>query len=315
MTISKPLLEKGLSILLPILAECVTAKTARSAIIRPIPRFVTVARLFEGLLRTKWPTFTIDVKAADGEWKVTASFSPPDEPTLAEVKELFGAPTDTASEVRVSGKGFPYQYEAEVDGVKYRAGTLNEKLVTFGMIVKGDAREERMLGPFKVLGHGPTDELQLLQSFVGNDKERDKAVKQANKAVAWTRSKFRSVTVCKVKLVSYPSNKPPKGYEPDDAPKPTASKPSKSSKPKPKSSVSKVKDYSISEARYSKNMMAVSCPSSDGYKTYAAQLAEKYSRGRYSHRENSYIMSKPASVKFEKEYTEWKAKMEKRSKS
>lgn len=46
----------------------------------------------------------------------------------------------------------------------------------------------------------------------------------------------------------------------------------------------------ISSARYARNMMAVHCPSNDGFKSRAACLAEAL-RGRYSGREGAYIMS------------------------
>lgn len=47
----------------------------------------------------------------------------------------------------------------------------------------------------------------------------------------------------------------------------------------------------ISEARYAKGQMAASCPGVDGWKGRAARLAE-HLKGRYSHRENAYIMSR-----------------------
>jgi len=47
----------------------------------------------------------------------------------------------------------------------------------------------------------------------------------------------------------------------------------------------------ISKARYSKRMYSVSCPSNDGYKSYAARKADTITE-RYSHREKSYIMSR-----------------------
>lgn len=46
----------------------------------------------------------------------------------------------------------------------------------------------------------------------------------------------------------------------------------------------------VTPARYAKGMMAVSCPSPDGFKTRAARLAE-YLKGRYTHRERAYILS------------------------
>lgn len=46
----------------------------------------------------------------------------------------------------------------------------------------------------------------------------------------------------------------------------------------------------VRDARYARGMKAVSCPSPDGYKTRAARLAEVL-KGRYSGRENAYILS------------------------
>lgn len=53
-------------------------------------------------------------------------------------------------------------------------------------------------------------------------------------------------------------------------------------------------EYTIASARYAKGMLAVSCPSTDGYKTRAARLCEHVG-GRWSNRESAYIMS-PAKV-------------------
>lgn len=61
------------------------------------------------------------------------------------------------------------------------------------------------------------------------------------------------------------------------------------------------KPYTIKQARYSKAMMLVICPSPDGFKTRAARLAESYAR-HYTHREGGYILSKSAAVKFEADY-------------
>lgn len=67
--------------------------------------------------------------------------------------------------------------------------------------------------------------------------------------------------------------------------------------------------YSIWPARYAKNMMAVRCPSTDGYKTRAAYLAGYFARDRYSGREHAYIMSRAAALKFEAHYQAgWDAK-------
>jgi hypothetical protein len=69
-------------------------------------------------------------------------------------------------------------------------------------------------------------------------------------------------------------------------------------------------EYTIQPARYAKNMMAVYCPSGDGYKTRAAYLAEYFARDRYSHRKHAYIMSRGAAEKFEAHYLAgWNAKI------
>jgi len=57
----------------------------------------------------------------------------------------------------------------------------------------------------------------------------------------------------------------------------------------------------IRPARYAKNQVAISCPSSDGYKTRAARLCE-HLNGRYSGRENAYIMSQSKAKRFEELY-------------
>lgn len=54
-------------------------------------------------------------------------------------------------------------------------------------------------------------------------------------------------------------------------------------------------DYTISPARYAgrrngKQFHAVRCPSTDGFKTRAARLAEYCARGRFTNRESAYIM-------------------------
>ena len=58
-------------------------------------------------------------------------------------------------------------------------------------------------------------------------------------------------------------------------------------------------DYTVAPARYAKRMMAVACPSSNGFKTRAARLAGALSRDRYSNRENAYIMSQRAAERFQ----------------
>lgn len=66
--------------------------------------------------------------------------------------------------------------------------------------------------------------------------------------------------------------------------------------------------YTISPARYSKGNMAVRCPSSTGWKTRAARLASRLANGRYTGREQAYIMSAAAAKRFEKLYAEgWDA--------
>ena len=47
----------------------------------------------------------------------------------------------------------------------------------------------------------------------------------------------------------------------------------------------------VNAARYAKNMIAVQCPSIDGFKTRAGRLANSLANGRYTHREHAYIMS------------------------
>jgi hypothetical protein len=48
----------------------------------------------------------------------------------------------------------------------------------------------------------------------------------------------------------------------------------------------------VSAARYAKGMVAVHCPpDGSGFKTRASRLAGALAGGRYSHREDSYIMS------------------------
>lgn len=66
--------------------------------------------------------------------------------------------------------------------------------------------------------------------------------------------------------------------------------------------------YTIMDARYAKGKKAVRCPSTDGYKTRAARLAERLANGRYTNREHAYIMSPTAALRFEKLYAEgWDA--------
>lgn len=52
----------------------------------------------------------------------------------------------------------------------------------------------------------------------------------------------------------------------------------------------------ITNARYAKGQKAVRCESSDNYKTRAARLCE-HLNGRYSNRENAYIMSATKATK------------------
>lgn len=62
-------------------------------------------------------------------------------------------------------------------------------------------------------------------------------------------------------------------------------------------------DYTINKARYAKRSMAIRCPSTTGYKTRAARLVEGL-KGRYSNREDAYIVSLTKAAKFEKLYAE-----------
>lgn len=61
-------------------------------------------------------------------------------------------------------------------------------------------------------------------------------------------------------------------------------------------------DYSITRARYAKGMMAVRTPSDTGYKTRAAYLAEALANGRYTGRENAWIMGPNRAALFERFY-------------
>jgi hypothetical protein len=60
--------------------------------------------------------------------------------------------------------------------------------------------------------------------------------------------------------------------------------------------------YTITPARYAKGMMAVRCPSTDGWKTRAARLAGYFARERYSGREHAYIMTRAAALRFEEHF-------------
>jgi len=57
-------------------------------------------------------------------------------------------------------------------------------------------------------------------------------------------------------------------------------------------------DYTIGPAQYAEGMMAVHCPSRDGWKTRAGRLAEQLARGRWTGRECAYIMSPTRARKF-----------------
>jgi hypothetical protein len=60
-------------------------------------------------------------------------------------------------------------------------------------------------------------------------------------------------------------------------------------------------NYHIAPARYAKNMMAIHCKSDgSGWKTFEMRLCDKLN-GRYSGRENAYIMSKSKAKRFEQE--------------
>ena len=56
--------------------------------------------------------------------------------------------------------------------------------------------------------------------------------------------------------------------------------------------------YTITDARYAKNAIAVRCPSDDGYKTRAGRLCD-YLRARWSNREKAYIMAATKRKRFE----------------
>ena len=67
-------------------------------------------------------------------------------------------------------------------------------------------------------------------------------------------------------------------------------------------------EYTITNARYARNCIAVRCPSNDGFKTRAARLAGALSRDRFSNREKAYIMAATKQEKFERLYAEgWDA--------
>lgn len=61
-------------------------------------------------------------------------------------------------------------------------------------------------------------------------------------------------------------------------------------------------DYTISPARYAKGMMAVRCPSPDGYKTRASRLIGDGLNSRHTGRENAYIVSPATAATFESMY-------------
>lgn len=67
-------------------------------------------------------------------------------------------------------------------------------------------------------------------------------------------------------------------------------------------------EYTVTPARYAKNMMAVHCPSDgSGWKTRAHYLCCAL-RGRYSGRENAYILSPTKARRFEHLYRQgWNA--------
>ena len=61
--------------------------------------------------------------------------------------------------------------------------------------------------------------------------------------------------------------------------------------------------YIVSPARYAKGMVAVRCLSNGtGWKTRAMRLAGYFARERYSGRENSYIMTRAAALRFEEHF-------------
>jgi hypothetical protein len=63
--------------------------------------------------------------------------------------------------------------------------------------------------------------------------------------------------------------------------------------------------FKIKRARYAKNMLAVEVyPLADGWKSYVAVIAGNTTR-RYSHRENSYIMSQAQARRFVTAWAKW----------
>ncbi|KFL31722.1 hypothetical protein JP75_06515 [Devosia riboflavina] len=67
-------------------------------------------------------------------------------------------------------------------------------------------------------------------------------------------------------------------------------------------------DYSVSPARYAKGMLAVKCPSPNGYKTRAARLIGDGLKCRWSNRERAYIVPPTKLARFEVLFAEgWDA--------
>jgi len=58
-------------------------------------------------------------------------------------------------------------------------------------------------------------------------------------------------------------------------------------------------DFSVTPARYAKGMLAVRCPSPNGYKTRAARLIGDGLNCRWSNRERAYIVSPTKLARFE----------------
>lgn len=68
-------------------------------------------------------------------------------------------------------------------------------------------------------------------------------------------------------------------------------------------------DYTISKARYAKGKMKIHIPATGcGFKNRAMRLADAIARGRYSGREQAWIVSPTAAKKFETLFTQgWDA--------
>jgi hypothetical protein len=64
-------------------------------------------------------------------------------------------------------------------------------------------------------------------------------------------------------------------------------------------------DYTILPARHAKGKMKIQCRNDGtGYKNRCHRVAEALARGRYTGRENAYILSPAAAKRFERLYAE-----------